>query len=246
MYICKMKKSRNLFTCSSPLALSLYQPEESIVVVIDVFRATSTICAALANGAKAVLPISDVETCIKMTGQPGLVTGGERKGMVIDGLQFGNSPLDYTAETIRDRTLVLTTTNGVKLLNQVEQVGEVITGAFLNLSAVCNYLLQQDKDVYLVCAGWFDKENMEDLLFCGAVVEQIGSHFNLDDSSMIALALKRQANTYPSIFEFLKSATHFQRLLSFGVERDLVYCCQVDKCAVVPLFTQPYLVKADF
>src|SRR5690606_24025803 len=133
-----MPDQPTLEVCLSPALLPIFDTRDKIVVIIDIFRATSTISAALDNGAAAVIPVATVEECLEVHAQnPALVTAGERDGQVIPGLQYGNSPLDYQADFIAGKTLALTTTNGTRLLHMVQGADTIITGSFLNLSAVC-------------------------------------------------------------------------------------------------------------
>ncbi|HEX8461557.1 MAG TPA: 2-phosphosulfolactate phosphatase, partial [Segetibacter sp.] len=113
-----MYKKPALFTCLSPALLHLFDLKDTIVVIIDVFRATSTIATALYNGAERVIPVSAVEDCKRLGAEIiNSVTAGEREGKVIEGLQYGNSPAEYSQEFIEGKTLVITTTNGTKLLH---------------------------------------------------------------------------------------------------------------------------------
>ena len=164
-----------LQTVLSPRLLDIYDISNCIVVVIDVFRATSTIATALYNGASRVIPVDTVDKCIQIGKNTGGITAGERDGKIIPGLEHGNSPAEYPREFIEGKTLVLTTTNGTKLLHMALQNGadEVITGSFPNLSAVCNHLIAQKKNVILGCSAWKDKFNLEDTLFVGAVIVSI-------------------------------------------------------------------------
>src|SRR5919112_3468669 len=171
-----------LYTCLSPALLHLYDVRDCAVVVIDILRATSTIATALYNGAKEIIPVDSVERCIQLGNQLECVTAGERDGQIAPGLQYGNSSFEYPREFIEGKTLVLTTTNGTKLLHMALAKGatEIITGSFLNLSAVCEHLVDEKKNVILACAGWKDRVNLEDTLFAGAVITAIGSHFTID------------------------------------------------------------------
>ncbi len=198
-------KTPTLYTCLSPALLHLYDVRECIVVVIDVLRATSTIATVLHNGAKAIIPVDSVEKCIRLGRELECITAGERDGQVAEGLQYGNSSFEYPREFIENKLLVLTTTNGTKLLHMAVAKGatEIITGSFLNLSAVCDHLLQQKKSVILACAGWKDRVNMEDTLFAGAVIARIGEHFDINcDSSQIARSLYNEGKD--DLYEFMK------------------------------------------
>lgn len=220
-----------LFTCLSPALLNLYDVEKSIVVIIDVLRATSTIATAIHNGAKSVIPVDSVAECIRIGKQIDSITAGERDGQVAEGLEFGNSPFEYPAEFIRGKTLVLTTTNGTRLLQMAldKNAKGIITGSFPNLSAVCEYLQAQNQPVILGCAAWKNRVNIEDTLFAGAVIDRIGTHFSINcDASQIARNMYRDAGT--DLFGFLKknNASHYQRLSGFGLEEDIRYCLTED------------------
>lgn len=235
-----------LFTALSPALLHLYDITNSVVVIIDVLRATSTIATALHNGAREIIPVDSVRECIRIGKQISAITAGERDGKVAEGLQHGNSPFEYPASFIGGKTLVLTTTNGTKLLHIALNNGaqEIITGAFANLNAVCDYLLKKKKNVILACAAWKDRVNIEDTLFAGAVIEKIGENFQINcDASRIAVGLYHQAQN--DLFGFMKSqsASHYLRLSSFGLEKDIQHCLNCDTAPVVPVYKQGKLVK---
>jgi 2-phosphosulfolactate phosphatase len=234
-----MDKKPALFTSLSPGLLHLYDISNSIVVIIDILRATSTITTALYNGARAVIPVDSVSRCIEIGKQIDGITAGERDGKIAEGLSYGNSPFEYPPEFIKDRTLVLTTTNGTKLLHMALNKGakQIIIGAFSNLHAVCNHLLQSKKDVMLACAAWKDRVNLEDTLFAGAVVSNIKEQFAVNcDSSHMAESLYRQANK--NLFSFLKKndASHYHRLMGFGLEKDIRYCLTENTADVLPVY----------
>lgn len=216
-------------TCFSPSLLHLYDIKESIVVIIDVFRATSTIAAALEQGAKEIIPVAQVDECIRLGASiPNAITAGERDGKVAPGLQHGNSPLEYPRSFIEGKTIVLTTTNGTRLLHMCNDAEQRITGSFLNLGAVCDYLLAQQKNVLLACASWKDRYNLEDSLFAGAVYDTIGSHFEMNcDSTRAAAHLYRQAKN--DLYGFIQDSSHFLRLSKFGLQYDMEYCCKINQ-----------------
>ena len=130
-----------------------------------------------------------MNVCIELgNSTPNSITAGERDGKVIEGLQYGNSPAEYPRSFIEGKTLVLTTTNGTKLLHMALANGasEIITGSFPNLNSVCNYLLQQNKNVFLGCSAWKNRFNLEDTLFAGAVINQIKNYFHFSCRICIA------------------------------------------------------------
>jgi 2-phosphosulfolactate phosphatase len=240
----KMKKP-TLYTCLSPALLDLYEVRECIVVVIDILRATSTIATALYNGAKEIIPVDSVERCIQLGRELQCITAGERDGQIAPGLQYGNSSFEYPREFIEGKTLVLTTTNGTKLLHMALARGarEIVTGSFLNLSAVCNHLVEMNKNVILACAAWKDKVNIEDTMFAGAVVDRIKENFIVNcDASQIAKSLYREAES--DMYEFMKKndASHYHRLTNFGLEKDIRHCLTRDVAPVLPQYDNGKLI----
>ncbi len=236
----------SLYTSLSPALLHLYDVSNSIVVIIDVLRATSTIATALHNCAKDIIPIDNVADCIKIGSELKAITAGERDGQVAEGLQYGNSPFEYPTEFIAGKTLVLTTTNGTKLLHMALAHGatEIITGSFPNISAVCKHLMAENKNVILACAAWKDKVNIEDTLFAGAVVNRIKENFTLQcDSSQMAESLYLTAQ--PDLYTFMKerNATHYHRLTKYHLEKDIRYCLTNDGAPSLPVYVEGKLMN---
>ena len=237
----------SIITCLSPALLHLEEVNKRNVVIIDVLRATSTIATALFNGAKAIVPVDNVAECIRIGKQIDGITAGERDGKIADGLEYGNSPFEYNPEFIKDKVLVLTTTNGTKLLHMAldKSAREIVTGSFPNLSAVCEHLLQKRADVILACAGWKDRVNIEDSLFAGAVINRLKDSFDIEgDSSHVAHNLYILAQK--SLYEFMKkhNASHYHRLTNFGLEKDIRYCLSTDVANVLPVYIEGKLVTA--
>ncbi|MCM5528003.1 2-phosphosulfolactate phosphatase [Parasegetibacter sp. NRK P23] len=234
-----------LYTCFSPALLDLYTVNDAVVVIIDVLRATSTITTALYNGAKCVIPVDSVARCIELGKQIDGITAGERDGKIAEGLSYGNSPFEYPREFVQGKTLVLTTTNGTKLLHMALERGakEIITGSFPNLSAVCDYLVEKKLPVILGCAAWKDRVNMEDMLFAGAVINRIKENFSINcDSSQVAETMYQTA--IDDLFGFMqqKGASHYHRLMGFGLEKDIRYCLEADGANVLPLYQEGKLI----
>ncbi len=240
------KELPRLEVCLSPALLHLFDTEGSVVVIIDVFRATSTIAAALYNGATSVIPVATVDECIALgKSTPNGITAGERNGKIVEGLQHGNSPSEYSRDFVQDKTLVLTTTNGTRLLHMVQGAESIITGSFLNLSAVCDYLLKKNKNVLLACAAWKDRFNLEDTLFAGAVVNKIADKFNVNcDSAKAADTLYTSLGEQKPI-DFLRDSSHYRRLSAYGLESDMEYCASIDLHPVVPYLHGDKLIGYD-
>lgn len=236
----------SIYTCLSPALLHLYDVSTSIVVIIDILRATSTISTALFNGAKSIIPVDSVAECIKLGDKLEAITAGERDGKIAEGLTYGNSPLQYPRDFIQDKILVLTTTNGTKLLHMAlaENPKAIITGSFCNISSICNYLIEQNKNVIFACAAWKDKVNIEDTLFAGAVINRISKTFQINcDASHLAEALYLEGKN--DLFDFMrrKNASHFKRLMGFGLEEDIRFCFTEDNADVLSIFQDGRLVS---
>jgi 2-phosphosulfolactate phosphatase len=113
------------------------------------------------------------------------------------------------------------------------------------LSAVCEFLVSQKQDVVLACAAWKDKVNIEDTLFAGAVISRIKEHFVVNcDSSQIAESLYNQAAGDVFTFMELKNASHFQRLMNFGLEKDIRFCLTEDIANVLVIYKEGRLIKS--
>lgn len=240
-----MSHKPTLHTSLSPALVHLYDISNSIIVIIDVLRATSTIATALHNGARCVIPVDSVSRCIELGKQIEGITAGERDGKIAEGLEYGNSPFEYPKDFIEGKTLVLTTTNGTRLLHMALEKGakEITTGSFPNLSAVCDHLIKMNRNVLLGCAGWKDRVNMEDSLFAGAVISKVRKHFEINcDSSHMAEAMYEKGKK--DLFSFLKNnnASHYHRLMNFGLEKDIRYCLTPDEATVLPIYRDGKLV----
>jgi len=236
-----------LEVCFSPALLHLYDTSNTIVVIIDIFRATSTITAAIDNGARCVIPVASVQECIEL-GQviPNSVTAGERDGKIVPGLQKGNSPLEYHREYVEGRTLILTTTNGTRLLHMIRNADAIMIGSFLNLSVLSEHLARQKKNVLLGCASWKDRFNLEDSLFAGAVIDRIAPYFSINcDSARAARHLYKCSGGH-NYLDFLRDSSHYLRLSAYGLEKDLEYCTTPDLHPVIPILSGSEIINLQF
>jgi 2-phosphosulfolactate phosphatase len=234
-----------LYTCLSPALLHLYELQNAVVVIIDVFRATSTIASVIKNGAKCIIPVDTVAKAINISKKIDAIAAGERDGQIAEGLSHGNSPLEYSPEFINGKTLVLTTTNGTKLLQMAldNNADIIISGSFPNLSSVCNFLLEQNKNVVLGCAGWKDRVNIEDSLFAGAVISRIKEHFTIHCDSSLTAELLYESNK-KDIVGFAPKLTHYHRLVErFGLIKDIEFCLTPDVADVLVLYKDGKLIR---
>lgn len=175
------------------------------------------------------------------------ITAGERDGKIAEGLKYGNTPLQYTRDFIEGKILILTTTNGTRLLHKALSEGapEIMTGSFCNLSAVCDHLILQNKNVILACAAWKDRINIEDTLFAGAVISRIKDKFHINcDASQVAESLYSEAKHDLFLFMKEKNASHYHRLMGYGLEEDIRYCLMIDNANALVLYKEGRLIKA--
>ncbi|MET4138961.1 2-phosphosulfolactate phosphatase [Pedobacter sp. UYP1] len=232
---------RKIEVCLTPALIDLYAIENSIVVVIDILRATSSMVYGIDNGAQAIIPVAQVEECMNYAGK-GYLLAAERNGEVVEGYDFGNSPFSYTAEKVAGKTIVLTTTNGTKALHLArKRASQVVIGSFLNLEALCEWLKTQEKDVLLLCAGWKDQFNLEDTIFAGAVVNQLRSGFtHYDDASVAAEDLYLLAKD--DLRAYIHKSSHSHRMVALNIEEDVKFCLQINICQTIPVLEGDQLV----
>ncbi len=228
-----MKK--NIDVCFSPALFNLYDASESIVVVIDVLRATSSMCVAFHYGVKSIVPVSTLEEAMKYR-KEGFLVGAERKGEMVEGFDLGNSPFSYMDDKVKDRNIALTTTNGTQAIHVARNSFQIAIGSFLNLDALCHWLQSQNRDIILLCSGWKNAFNFEDTLFAGAVVQQLLPYFKLTnhrDSALAAMQLYDLAKG--NMYEFLEKSSHRKRLEKLQIEDDITFCLKPNQTDVIPV-----------
>jgi len=234
---------RKIEVCLTPALINLYTIEDSIVVVIDILRATSSIVYGIDNGARAIIPVAQVEDCLNYSDK-GFLLAAERNGEVVEGYDFGNSPFSYTADKVAGKTVVLTTTNGTKALHLVKKAHQVVIGSFLNLQSLCEWIKLQDRNVLLLCAGWKDQFNLEDTLFAGAVVQQLRSSFELyDDASVAAEDLYTLAKD--NLRAYVGKSSHSHRMVALNIEEDVKFCLQLNICEAIPVLVGDSLIALE-
>lgn len=231
--------------CFTPGEYEYYKDEFEIVVVIDVLRATSAICAAFDNGIKSIIPVPTVEEAMEYKKQ-GYLAGAERKGQIVEGFDFGNSPFSYMKEEFRGKDVVLTTTNGTKSLHVAKDAEIVVVGSFLNLDYLNNWLEKQDKNILCLCSGWQDKFNLEDTICAGAICDHLintGNFTSVEDSSIAAKYLYLSAKD--NYLGYLKSSSHRRRLKNLNLNEDIKYCLTPNQTNVIPILKNGKLVEID-
>ncbi len=223
--------NRILDVCLTPELIHQHDLEGKIAVIIDVFRATSCMVAGLANGVKSIRPVLEVEEC-RAFQSTGYLAGGERHAQKIEGFDLDNSPFSYMSDMAKGRNIAMTTTNGTLAIDRAKiMADEVLVASFSNLTSTAKYLVLQEKDVILICAGWQGRPGLEDILFAGALAHALHeTHLHEEDSTHLALAAYNAAKD--NTLEYLQRASHLKRLKTLGGE-DIPFCLIQDQFNVV-------------
>lgn len=237
----KMKKQaenpRCIEVCLSPKLFSEIQTKEHyIVVLVDILRATTSICAAFENGVKSIVPVATLDEA-KVMKEQGYLVASEQDGKKLDFADFGNSAFSFSREAIGGKTLVYCTTNGTRALEIAKEAEKIAMGAFINLTALTTWLIGLDKNVVILCSGWKNKFCLEDTIFAGALTERLlnSGHFTTHcDSAFAALDLWRLAQ--PDILGYIEKAAHRHRLKKLELDDVIPYSFSIDSTQVVPVY----------
>jgi len=234
-----MEKTKNrLEVCLSPALYAKHADDENIVVIVDILRATSSICAAIHNGVKSIIPVATVEEAREMK-QRGYMVASERDGYVLDFADFGNSPFNFTPEIVAGKEIVYSTTNGTRCIHMASHSKAVVIGSFLNISSLADWLIRQNKPVLIFCASWKDRFSLEDTVFAGALAERLldsGKFDSICDAVTASLDLWSMAKI--DLFGYIQKAAQKGRLASKGLDDCIEYCLTPDQTHVVPAFQE--------
>lgn len=216
-----------------------------ICVVIDILRATTSICTAVNNGAKAIIPVKTIEEA-KEYKDKGFLVAGERIEDTFPFADWGNSALEFTRQRVEGNEIVHSTTNGTVAIALAKESNpsKIVIGAFSNLSALSNYLSEQGKDVQLLCSGWNNTVSLEDMTFAGALAERLlqsGKFENKNDSTHSAIAVWNSAKD--DLQGYMEKASHIHRLRKHGMDDVFDYTFQLDTCNVVPGLEQKKIIN---
>jgi len=232
-----------LETCFSP---ALYEADchtNSIVVIIDVLRASSAICTAFANGVDSIIPVAEIDEA-KLYKSKGYLVAAERDGYVLDFADFGNSPFNFTREKVEGRTIVYSTTNGTSLINLTRSAYLTVIGSFLNISALSGWLSRQSRNVILVCAGWKNRFNIEDSVCAGSIAELLmaSSCFTTHcDSTLASIDLWSLARH--DLFGYIEKAAQRTRLRDKNLDDCIQFCLTPDFTDKIPIMKNGSLVS---
>jgi 2-phosphosulfolactate phosphatase len=221
-----------------------------VVAVIDVLRASTTIAAALANGARAVIPFESSEEAVTRSKQfeRGAVRlAGERRMLKMEGFDLGNSPLEHTREAVEGKTVLLATTNGTPALLGVPGARDVVVASYVNLTGVSTMLraaLRGGADITIVCAGQDRQFALEDAACAGRYVYHICKRLSGVDVNDAALAASLIDRKYgDNLMRLFATAAHGRALAAAGFEEDLAACAAVDSFPVIPIYQDRQITK---
>ncbi len=226
--------------CYTPELIHQFDVSDKCVVVIDVLRATSCMVAGLGSGIKSIIPVATVEEC-EVLGRKGYIMAGERGGKKLEQFNIGNSPFDYMASALKGKNVAATTTNGTRAIDLSKDAPEVLIGAFLNLTAIVNYLGSQQRDILLFCAGWKGHYNLEDSLFAGAVCDGLKKQAEFSSDAVTSAFYLYEA-MQKDLFYYISRSSHAARLSKFGIMKDIEYCSRTDEFDIVPRLVDGSLV----
>lgn len=224
----------------SPLNADELYFTQKTTVVIDVLRASTTIVAALTNGAKEVIPVGTVEFAVKISG--GMfggqtLIGGERNTTRIEGFALGNSPFEYSRNVVENKTIILYTTNGSKAVARAKFSRGLFVCSFNNLLGVAQHLIKLNEDVEILCAGHNNFFSLEDTVCAGMLIartKRLSRSVKISDSAKAAMALYEKFGE--NILEMLENTEHGKRLIQNGFKKDIEYCSRYNITKNIPAF----------
>ena len=227
--------------CLTPALIDQYDLESSVVVVIDILRATSSIITGIAHGINAIRPVETLGECRELKLQ-GHVGAAERGGKKVGGFDIGNSPFNFMNPELEDARVAMTTTNGSNTLRKSKGALQVVIGSFLNYSALLTYLERLPCNLILHCAGWKGKASLEDTLFAGAIVFGLKQMFEYEsDVPLMASNLYKMSKT--NLKTAVEESSHGARLLALGLGEDIDFCLKFDEYKVIPVMKGDYITK---
>jgi 2-phosphosulfolactate phosphatase len=217
------------------------------VSVIDVLRATTTMVAALDAGCRDIIPCPSVEEATRLAdtlGRENVVLCGERDGNKINGFDLGNSPLEFTEQTVGNKTLLMSTTNGTTVISRAKPASVLSAAGFVNAGAVSGFLALGGNDVILICSGKLGRFSLEDMLcagLIGSLITERISEYSLTDGARMAISLYKKEGK--SLLKAFKQSQHGAYLVSLGYLDDLKYASQIDISRTIPVFKDGRIVK---
>lgn len=240
-----MKPKNKIELCHSPALFPYHKNDEAVVVTIDILRATSSIVTAFMNGVRRIIPVGTLEEA-KALKEQGYRVAAERDGIVRDFADFGNSPYNFSEERVKGNDIVYSTTNGTHTIMIAKDAHLVTVGSYLNITALLDLIIEKDRDVLLLCAGWKNRFNLEDTLFAGALAQRILQHENfytICDSTLGAIDLWDLAND--NLMGYIDKAAQRSRLRKNKLDDCIEYCHTMDTTKLIPVLKEDYIVELN-
>ncbi len=238
-----MNKRNKVEVCFSPAVYSAFENKDAIVVIVDILRATSAIITAFMNGADRIIPVATLEEA-KAYKEKGYMVAAERDGIVRDFADFGNSPFNFTKDRVNGKEIVYSTTNGTNSIMMAKNSYRVIVGAYLNLSSIAQYIINEDHDLLILCAGWKTKFNLEDSLFAGALSEAVlnnNNFYTICDSTLGSIDLWNVAKK--DLMAYINKVAQRHRLRKNKLDDVIDYCHTPDQTEIIPVLKDFYLIR---
>lgn len=211
--------------------------ENKVVVVIDMFRATSVIITALNNGCREVIPYLTIEETLEHANKlrrEEYVLGGERRAVKIEGFDLSNSPLEYSSEKVENKIILMTTTNGTRTLTKSSTAKRVLIGAMINAKTVAERLIQINEDVVIINAGTNGNFSMDDYICSGYIINEMLKK----DENLVLTDIAKTANmiyeAHEDILSYVKKASHYSVMKALNLDEDIEYCIQKSIVKEVP------------
>ena len=221
-----------------------------MVAVLDVLRASTSIVTALTNGARAVIPGESSEAVLTRSRafeRNDVRLAGERRMRKIEGFDLGNSPVEFTADAVEGRTVLISTTNGTGAFAATQGAREVLVGAFVNFSAVLAVMraaLRKGTDLAFICAGHEGQFSLEDAACAGRFVQHATRRLStvaLNDAALAAVQVHRKYGD--DLWGLFETSRHGQALAEAGFAADLVACATMDSSEIVPVYQDRQIVR---
>ena len=238
----------DVFFC--PQEMTASDVSNRVVAIVDVLRASTSIAVALANGARAVIPLGSSEEVVsrgKSLARSEVKLAGERKMQAVPGFDFGNSPLEFTREAVEGKTILMSTTNGTAAVLSVQGARDVVIASYVNFSAVLSMLraaLRGGTDVTILCAGQERHFALEDSACAGLFVQHITAKqtkAEINDAAQAAMLIDKKFGS--NLKRLFRSSTHGTALADAGFGADLEACGDLDSYSVLPVYSDRQITK---
>ncbi len=222
-----------------------------LIVIIDALRCSSTIVTALANGAKAIIPVRTLDEARRFHAEnPNYILAGERGGLKPRGFELGNSPLEYTPEKVSGKIIILTTTSGTSALTYSRGAKWIFVGSFLNAKAVAEKSISianaEDIGISIVQAGTKGRFSLEDFLCTGAIVNELSkseSEVELSDAAQASLLAFKDAED--DLLANIMKSNHSKKLIELGFTKDIEFSCRKNLFSIVPIYRKGIITKIE-